>query len=407
MGYLLRDNRVIQALDNIDNTGRFFCSGSGVVHVASGAGIMAPDSVTLDQHNRYHSKSHGADYIVVTHPNFSSAIDPLVNFRAAKGMRTFKADINEVYDSFSFGEFDPAAIKEFLRRAYHKWSGNPLRYVLLVGDATWDYRDYRGKGGMFVPTHFEPTVFYRTASDNWFASVAGEDELPDLRIGRLPVRTEAQTTTWVNKIVTYETNPSAVQKKVVFVSDNADSTFDFPDASDQHAKLVPSQYQTQKIYLGPLTSSEVRTQTINSFNEGVFLIQYNGHGAIQQWADERLLYSTDWSATSNTGHLPFVLVTNCLSGHFVSPWYDSIAETFTQSGDVGAIGFFASTGINTPYAQHLLATEIWQLLWKGENEVGLLLTAAKNRIGSGHGHLDVIRSYTLIGDPATKLAYPR
>jgi hypothetical protein len=156
-----------------------------------------------------------------------------------------------------------------------------------------------------------------------------------------------------------------------------------------------------------MSSGQVRSATLQRFDEGVLLIHYSGHGAITQWANERLLHESDWVSLRNTGRYPFVFVTNCLSGNFASPFYRSIAETFTHSGPRGAIGFFASTGVNTPFGQHQMAQEAYKLLWAGQTQIGPLVTMAKNRIGADGSHLDIIRSWVLIGDPALRLAYPR
>jgi len=207
--------------------------------------------------------------------------------------------------------------------------------------------------------------------------------------------------------VTYETNPTAVSKKVVFVADNTDIIFNFQASSDEHATFVPADYTVEKLYLGPMSAGAIRGTTIQRFNDGVFLIAYNGHGAITKWADETLLTSADQAGMTNVGRYPFVFVTNCLSANFADSWRTSMSETFTHNGEHGAIGFFASTSANTPWGQHELARELYKLLWAGMSQAGPLVTAAKVRIGATGNHLDIVRGWVLIGDPALRLAYPR
>ena len=86
------------------------------------------------------------------------------------------------------------------------WAKPAPSYVLLVGDGTYDYQDYEGFGGKnFVPTYMVHSLdFGETGCDNWFVCLDGEgDFLPDMFIGRIPVKTVAETNTVVKKILNY------------------------------------------------------------------------------------------------------------------------------------------------------------------------------------------------------------
>ena len=97
-------------------------------------------------------------------------------------------DIEDIYGEFSYGMRNPQALKDFLFRARSSWR-RPPRFVLLVGDASFDPRNYEGYGSFdFVPTKLVDTAYLETASDDWFVDF-DDDGLPDLAVGRLPVRT--------------------------------------------------------------------------------------------------------------------------------------------------------------------------------------------------------------------------
>ena len=67
-------------------------------------------------------------------------------------------DVEDVYDEFSFGAKDFRALKDFLKHAKENWVKAP-RFVLLVGDATFDPRNYLGLGDFdYVPTRLIDTV---------------------------------------------------------------------------------------------------------------------------------------------------------------------------------------------------------------------------------------------------------
>ena len=74
--------------------------------------------------------------------------------------------LEDVYDEFGFGEEGPAAVKAFLSYAYHGWQRPSPRYVLLLGDATYDPKDFTKTGTKDrLPTPLARTSFLWTASD--------------------------------------------------------------------------------------------------------------------------------------------------------------------------------------------------------------------------------------------------
>ena len=92
--------------------------------------------------------------------------------------------------AFGGGQPSAEAIREFLRFAFHSWSRPSPRYVLLLGDSTYDPRNFTGTAlASPLPALFVGTSYLVTASDPALAAVNGEDALPDLAIGRLPART--------------------------------------------------------------------------------------------------------------------------------------------------------------------------------------------------------------------------
>ncbi|GAH40196.1 unnamed protein product, partial [marine sediment metagenome] len=109
----------------------------------------------------------------------------------------------DLYDEFNYGAKSPWALRDFLTRAYDNWSPQP-RFVLLVGEASFDPRDYLGLGGLdLVPTKLVDTDFIKTASDDWFIDF-NDDGLPEMAAGRLPVHSVEEAETMIGKIIAYE-----------------------------------------------------------------------------------------------------------------------------------------------------------------------------------------------------------
>src|SRR3972149_7533019 len=94
-------------------------------------------------------KTKDATYIIITHEDFYDAIKFLADYRSGQeggGYKVVIVKVNDIYDEFGYGIETPQAIRDFLKYAYENWPVRP-GYVLLVGDATVDYKDISGYGG--------------------------------------------------------------------------------------------------------------------------------------------------------------------------------------------------------------------------------------------------------------------
>ncbi len=105
--------------------------------------VAAPALVRANVPSRWHAATNKADYLAVSHAAFADALGPLVARREQQGLSVLRADIEDVYDEFSFGQKTPQALKDFMLHARVNWK-LPPRFLLLVGDATIDPRHYAG-----------------------------------------------------------------------------------------------------------------------------------------------------------------------------------------------------------------------------------------------------------------------
>ena len=78
------------------------------------AAAPAPAEVSANRSSAWRSPSNGADYVIIVHPLFADAIRPLAEHRAAQGLRVATVLIDDVYDEFAHGVFDPRATRAFL-----------------------------------------------------------------------------------------------------------------------------------------------------------------------------------------------------------------------------------------------------------------------------------------------------
>jgi protocatechuate 3,4-dioxygenase beta subunit len=397
-----------------------FSGDASVEHVyiaQSQAKRLSPQKIERDTITALHSTTNAADYIIITHADFLAAAQSLVAWRASQGLRTFVVDVADVYDEFSGGLLSPQAIHDFLAYAYNNWQAPAPLYVLLFGDGNYDPRNYLGTG---TPTYIPPYLEFvdlwmgENASENRFVTVSGNDNLPDMFIGRIPVNSQAQATAVVSKILTYEQNPPDTNwnSKVLFIADNMDSAGNFAYYSDKATRYLPAYYNPQKIYYGInyATVASAREAIQSGFNNGALIINYVGHGFPQFWASENLFSNNTVASLSNANKLPFVTSMSCLTSSFIYPNMNgvetsSLAEKLVLSTNGGAIATFASTGLGQASGQDYLNTGLFHAIFQeNRTQIGPATTRAKlNLYASTGSYQDLIDIYTLLGDPATRL----
>lgn len=379
---------------------------------------LRPLSISPDNPSSWKSTANGADYIIITHVDFLSQVQPLADFRASQGYRVQVVDVQDVYDEFNGGIFSPEAIKSFLAYAYANWAPPAPSFVLLVGDGNFDFKNNYGWNELnYIPPYLDDIDpwFGETATDNRYVSVSGGDILPDLYIGRFPVRAPTEAQTMVDKTINYEQNPplggwNAYQ---TFVADNADIGGNFPVESEWIINTyVPSTYTVDRIYYGVNynTPSAARAALQAVINQGSLLVHFAGHGAMQQWASEKLLLVSDLPALTNGSKLPFILPMTCGEGYFVWPSpsgknYSALGESIVRINGRGAIASWSPTGFGLGSGHALLDDSLFNNLFNNlQTQIGYLTTNAKYELyANSSSYYDLIETYLLFGDPALRL----
>ena len=174
------------------------------------------------------SIAEGADYIIITHRNFLSDALRLANHRSSQ-YRVKLIDVQSIYDQFNGGLMSAESIHDFLAYAYANWVRPAPSYVVLMGDGSYDMRLYKGLSSnvTYIPPYLalvDPSLG-ETAAENRFVTLVGNDLMPDMHIGRLPVNTVAEAKAMVDKIMAYENDckcqPGGWNKNLLFLADDA------------------------------------------------------------------------------------------------------------------------------------------------------------------------------------------
>ena len=350
-------------------------------------------------------KRRRAEYLVIGPETLVETAQPLIEHRRRQGLRTVTASTEAIASEFGHGELTPDAIKEFIGYAYHEWRAPRLRYVLLLGDATFDFKNYLGTDVTNqVPPFMVRTSYLWTASDPAYAAVNGDDLLPDVAIGRLPAKSSEELRVMVAKILAYETGELSEEAPFVLVADNADQAGDFEKDADELASTLLAGRETKRIYLSRLGTSAAREAIVESFDRGASTMSYLGHGSINLWADENLFNNALVETLSPQSQQPLLLTMNCLNGYFHFPYFDSLAEVLVKQEGKGAIAAFSPSGLslNGPahrYHQALLQ----QLVSARHTRLGDAVLAAQKLYADTGAFPELLSIYHLFGDPALTL----
>lgn len=339
-----------------------------------------------------------AQYLIIAHPDFIPGIQPLVQARQAQGLTVNVVDVNDLYTEYSHGIFDAVAIQRYIRHA-KKHLG--VQYVLLVGGDTYDYRNYTGRNSVsFIPSLYTSTgeQVRLVPVDPLFADV-NNDNIPDLAIGRFPVRTNAELDLLVGKTLAYE--HKSYPRTAVFASDQFDGFVSFSDLNLRFAASLPSAWDVEHISLDQLDLIQARGQLLAAMDRGTALVTYTGHSGPSTWTASGLFNSKLAASLTNAGR-PFVAVQwGCWNTYHVDPSQNYLVQSLLFSGNNGAAALLGSSTLTDSGSEKLLGQLLTPRLVRPGATIGLALQQSKTELARTHPHLlDVLLGWSLMGDPA-------
>jgi hypothetical protein len=386
--------------------------------------LRNPKSISYYQPPDLRSSSNRYDYIFITHSNFTSAAQTLSNFWTTQGLSTRVVDINDVYNEFNYGIFHSIAIKNFLAYTFAHWA-EPPTYVLLIGDGHWNFKSYPRYNAppIYMPPHLAwvDPIQGEVDSSNQLASVVGVDPIPDVLIGRMPVNTISEANAAVAKIISYEGSLlQGWENNVTFVADNVpDPAGNFVESSERMiSDYIEPGYEVRRIYENNYACpgagcAQVNQAIISTINiTGTLLLNYAGHGAINRWSQESIFTNNDISSLNNPTQLPVIVSMTCLDGYWLHPGLSptpapSITEELLRTPNKGAIAAFSPTGLGVATGHDELWHGFYDATFRDGNwRLGEVALAAKLRLYATGGNLDLVHTYTIIGDPALKIKTP-
>lgn len=375
-----------------------------VYFAADSSAVLSPVSITAFDPELLSVPGFDVDLLIIAHKSLLTSAQSWATYRGGQGFDVKVVDVAEAFDEFNFGVVKADAIKSLLHYAYLNWE-TPPSYVMLLGDASLDPRNYIG-GGAFnlVPTRFVNTVFSETGSDEFLADF-DNDGLAEIAIGRVPARTTAQAGLVLNKVTRWEANLiDPLSKGVLFAFDLPDG-YDFEGMSIRMRDRLPSTVVSTMVGRAQPDSQAV---LVGSMNTGKYLVNYAGHGTAGSWASTSFFSNFNVTCTNGAQHCVnnvnneslFTMLT-CLNGFFINTTGDSLAEALLFIENKGAVAAWASTGLTTPDVQEIMGQRYYHQIGLGNiPRLGDLIKDAKTQIPGG---TDVRLSWALIGDPMLKV----
>ena len=370
-----------------------------------------------------------ADYLIITPRRFWEQAEALAAFhREADGLDCQVVDVEEIYNEFGTGTADPTAVRDFIRMVYQR-SGQQLRYVLLFGKGTHDYRDIKGQGNNFVPTYEVADMpwhqVYSVCSDDYFGLMdanegSGCDGKVDIGVGRLPVTTPQQAEDMVNKIRHYA-DLSAIHgpwlnRHLFMVDNDSRSYIDYVEYLDRMLDTACSTTTSQKLFVDsyPVVSTpsgaripEAHEVLMDYLEKGVGVLSYTGHGGVKGLMAELVLTNSDIQALRNFDCMPFVHTATCEFSLFDNPNVVSAGELMILNPQGGASAMLTTVRPTFPNHNQNMSKSFHEHVYDLENgqrlRFGDIVRLAKS---DPKYYTKSNICFVLFGDPALRFAYP-
>ncbi|UXP33250.1 type IX secretion system sortase PorU [Reichenbachiella agarivorans] len=374
-----------------------------------------------------------AEVIYITHRLFLQEAQRLADFRTTHdGLTTAVVTVDQIYNEYASGRQDITAIRDFIKMQYDTYG--TLRYVTLVGDCSYDYKDRT-----FIKTNYVPVYEARNSIDpiesyssedyygfleddegEWVESAGGDHTL-EIGVGRIPVRNVSDLSEYVSKVIRYESSQLTYgnwRNKVVFIADDGDANIHQRDADRLTTFLdtTNSELNVRKVFIDSYPqigvpgsidqrSPQAKAAFAEAISNGSLIVNYTGHGNEDKLSDESILDVDMIQELSNRHLMPFFVTATCQFGNYDNPSKVSGGEQILGHAQGGAIAMLTSTRAvvsNTNYTMNRAFYESLVVKEDGRyRRLGDLMRDTKNNSLAGPRN----RNYALLGDASMRLAF--
>ena len=375
------------------------------------------------------------DYLIVTPSSLLQAATKLADHRyQMDGINIKVVTLNHIYEEFSSGKQDIAAIRNFVKYIYDNASSedNRIKYLCLFGDTSYDYKDRISNNNNMVPTYhtlFSNSTFSSFMSDDFYGNMDPEEGLMlsteklDIAVGRILADDLLLANDMVDKIIKYNSKESYGnwRNDFVLVSDDVDEFWEFNSLQKNldrlgdevsirkptiNVKKLHSDSFQQIASAGGDRYPDVNNEFQNAVETGALIINYLGHGGEDGLASEFIFTKETAQNLRNNYKFSCIVTVTCEFTKFDNPQRITAGELSYWNKDGGAIALVTTTrSISTITAvdfNDLLAPELFGYETDIPNTPAEAVRIAKNSVASQNR-----RVVFFVGDPSMRLAFPR
>ena len=378
------------------------------------AGLSQPSGIRLADVNLQHKDA--GDLLIIAHPNFiGDQLADYADYKRDNGYEVTVVDWLELVETYGYGNNTPQALNNFLAQAYPLADRTPelLNNVLIVGGHTYDYLGNLDQNIVnFIPTHYRAvSIFNFTPSDNVFADL-NNDQIPDIAIGRWPVRTQADLSTIIKKAKDWQANRDASPyQDALLLSQPPDSSrLNFAKQLDMRVGIPLdqlSEFQTvSKISMQQLLDTGVenpvqtaRDEIKNQLNLGLELLSFNGHGSYGSWGFQGVVNTDFVKSLSNHGKPTLLMPLACYTSNYEHPSINTLAHQWLFAGDQGAAAIHGASVLGD-YRENAIFVERYLNNVASSKTIGEAIFKAKNEMASAN---QMLHNWAYLGDPTLPL----
>lgn len=405
----------------------------------SPSGALVPTALGPVPNQDLHA-AQVADLLIVAYPGFLNQATRLASFHAANdSLRVQVVTTNQVFNEFASGVPDPSGIRDFVKMFYDRAGTDTTkrpRYLLLFGDASYDYKHRIPGNDNLVPCYESPNSLdplNTYTSDDFFGFLKDADNinnanqllLLDIGVGRIPAASAADAQSAVDKILSYNTGQSMGpwRTEMTFVADDGDQNLHLQDAeviTGTTAQAAPQDH-IDKIYLDAYPEQATPAggrypEVVEAINgqmySGTLVMNYTGHGGNTRLSNEDVLDMSTVSAWQNAAHLPLLITATCNFAPYDNPQLQSLGERVVLQPRTGAIALMTTTRDVFAFSNLVINNNYMQAALQAQPggkppSLGSAVMQTKNNTYRTFGDVVNNRKFTLLGDPALTLAFPR
>ena len=398
---------------------------------------LIPGNSGRVQNQDLHS-SQQTDYLIVTNSLLLSQAERLAAFHRQRNLKVIVVTADKIFNEFSSGRQDPVAIRDFVKMYFDKAGSNPAnrpKYLLLFGDASFDYKTRIANNTNLVPAYqskifLDPLSTY--TSDDFFGFLDDNEDinsglvtnLLDIGIGRIPAKNAEEAKNYVDKVNNYYSKESfgAWRNNVLFIADDEDNNLHLQDAELITGTVSANPvFNIQKDYLDAFEqqsgSAGSRYPTVNEtinnqIANGTLVFNFIGHGGSARLAEEVILDQPMINGWSNINRLPLFVTATCDFAPYDNPFTNSLGENILLRPKTGGIALMTTTRLVFSFSNRIMNNNYMQFAMQPDangkyRSLGEAVMAAKNYTYQTSGDLINNRKFTLLGDPALTLAFPQ